>query len=141
MGQLMELLLVIAIILAGAGLLVGVRLLDGAIDKARIRRYVEARGGKLMQARWRLFAPGWLGNRNQRMYRVVYRDADGQNHLAHCKTSMFSGVYFTGDVVLPHRYGQVPKDKCLSCGYNLTGNVSGVCPECGAPLHDEQRET
>lgn len=21
---------------------------------------------------------------------------------------------------------------CLTCGYNLTGNVSGVCPECGA---------
>ena len=20
---------------------------------------------------------------------------------------------------------------CLSCGYNLTGNISGVCPECG----------
>ena len=20
---------------------------------------------------------------------------------------------------------------CLKCGYNLTGNVSGVCPECG----------
>lgn len=23
---------------------------------------------------------------------------------------------------------------CLKCGYNLTGNVSGVCPECGAPV-------
>jgi hypothetical protein len=21
---------------------------------------------------------------------------------------------------------------CLECGYNLTGNVSGVCPECGS---------
>jgi hypothetical protein len=20
---------------------------------------------------------------------------------------------------------------CLACGYNLTGNVSGICPECG----------
>jgi predicted amidophosphoribosyltransferase len=20
---------------------------------------------------------------------------------------------------------------CLSCGYNLTGNLSGICPECG----------
>lgn len=25
-------------------------------------------------------------------------------------------------------------EHCLSCGYNLTGNVSGVCPECGEPL-------
>lgn len=23
---------------------------------------------------------------------------------------------------------------CLDCGYNLTGNVSGVCPECGTPI-------
>ncbi|MFH1748612.1 MAG: hypothetical protein ABIG44_16375 [Planctomycetota bacterium] len=24
---------------------------------------------------------------------------------------------------------------CRKCGYNLTGNVSGVCPECGTPVH------
>lgn len=23
---------------------------------------------------------------------------------------------------------------CHMCGYNLTGNVSGVCPECGEPV-------
>jgi hypothetical protein len=23
--------------------------------------------------------------------------------------------------------------RCMRCGYNLTGNVSGVCPECGTP--------
>jgi hypothetical protein len=22
---------------------------------------------------------------------------------------------------------------CLPCGYNLTGNLSGTCPECGSP--------
>jgi hypothetical protein len=25
----------------------------------------------------------------------------------------------------------VPPGHCRNCGYNLTGNVSGVCPECG----------
>ena len=24
--------------------------------------------------------------------------------------------------------------KCRECGYNLTGNVSGVCPECGTEI-------
>ncbi len=24
--------------------------------------------------------------------------------------------------------------KCLGCQYDLTGNVSGVCPECGTPI-------
>lgn len=23
--------------------------------------------------------------------------------------------------------------QCQTCGYNLTGNVSGICPECGTP--------
>jgi hypothetical protein len=26
---------------------------------------------------------------------------------------------------------RIPPGHCLKCGYNLTGNVSGVCPECG----------
>jgi len=24
---------------------------------------------------------------------------------------------------------------CAACGYNLTGNVSGTCPECGTAMH------
>ena len=24
--------------------------------------------------------------------------------------------------------------RCLKCGYDLSGNVSGVCPECGTPV-------
>lgn len=24
-----------------------------------------------------------------------------------------------------------PANRCTNCGYDLTGNVSGVCPECG----------
>ena len=26
-------------------------------------------------------------------------------------------------------------DHCLTCNYNLTGNVSGRCPDCNAPVH------
>ncbi|MGQ9648765.1 MAG: hypothetical protein ACUVXJ_01495 [Phycisphaerae bacterium] len=26
---------------------------------------------------------------------------------------------------------RIPPHCCQKCGYNLTGNVSGVCPECG----------
>ncbi len=25
--------------------------------------------------------------------------------------------------------------RCEYCGYNLTGNVSGICPECGEPVN------
>jgi hypothetical protein len=61
---------------------------------------------------------------------------------------MFNGrivrVYLWGPLVLfsiypmiafycgPYRrYRRRKKGLCLNCGYNLTGNVSGVCPECG----------
>jgi hypothetical protein len=30
------------------------------------------------------------------------------------------------------RAEQLAKGQCLRCGYDLTGNVSGVCPECGS---------
>lgn len=37
-----------------------------------------------------------------------------------------------------HRH-KLPFDRrgilCLGCGYDLTGNVSGICPECGLPVH------
>jgi hypothetical protein len=26
---------------------------------------------------------------------------------------------------------RIPPGHCRNCGYNLTGNVSGICPECG----------
>jgi hypothetical protein len=31
------------------------------------------------------------------------------------------------------RYRRCKQGQCLVCGYNLTGNVSGRCPECGTP--------
>ncbi len=31
------------------------------------------------------------------------------------------------------RYRRRRKRLCLKCGYNLTGNVTGVCPECARP--------
>ena len=31
--------------------------------------------------------------------------------------------------------------RCLGCGYNLTGNTSGVCPECGTRIDELQIPT
>ena len=30
-------------------------------------------------------------------------------------------------------------NECPQCEYNLTGNVSGVCPECGTPIKGRSR--
>jgi hypothetical protein len=36
-------------------------------------------------------------------------------------------------IVLPRRRVCRPDASCGKCGYDLTGNISGVCPECGTP--------
>jgi len=33
---------------------------------------------------------------------------------------------------------RIPPGHCQNCGYNPTGNVSGVCPECGAEARSGQ---
>lgn len=32
------------------------------------------------------------------------------------------------------RYRRTRPGQCHYCGYNLTGNISGICPECGKPV-------
>ena len=34
-------------------------------------------------------------------------------------------------VLQTRRNSRPAAPQCLRCGYNLTGNVSGMCPECG----------
>ena len=33
------------------------------------------------------------------------------------------------------------RGRCVTCGYDLTGNVSGVCPECGTAIARKTRPT
>jgi hypothetical protein len=36
-----------------------------------------------------------------------------------------------------HDRRRIPSGHCQTCGYDLTGNVSGICPECGTPVKRE----
>jgi len=38
------------------------------------------------------------------------------------------------------RYRRRRRGLCTQCGYSLTGNISGICPECGTPIPDEVKE-
>ena len=38
-------------------------------------------------------------------------------------------TYWLSPVHVEHRRRK--KGLCINCGYNLTGNLSGICPECG----------
>jgi len=43
---------------------------------------------------------------------------------------------YPGFVLISRTYRSLhrkSRGRCRQCGYNLTGNASGVCPECGTP--------
>jgi len=79
-----------------------IRLLAGSMDGDRVRAYIEERGGRLLSSGWAPFGKGWLGEKSDRIYEVRYLDSDGNEHEASCKTSMFTGVYFTEDCIVRH---------------------------------------
>jgi hypothetical protein len=77
-----------------------VRLMAGSFDADRVERYVRDQGWELVDRSWDPFGPGWFGEKNSRIYQIVYRDRQGSVHRAHVKTSMLSGVYLTNDHIV-----------------------------------------
>ena len=65
-----------------------------AADRERILKAVRARGHRDVEIHWAPFSPGWFGSGQDRQYRVVFRDPDGERHERLCRTSAFSGVYW-----------------------------------------------
>ena len=68
-----------------------------SMDRDRIRKYISQQGGKVISIRSSPFGPGWFWEENSRFYKVSYFDEKDAEHEADCKTSMYSGVYFTND--------------------------------------------
>ena len=65
------------------------------LDKDRIKGYIKEKGGEIVSIEWKIFGKGWFGEKGERIYFIVYKDKYGREFQAWCKTSMFSGVYFT----------------------------------------------
>ena len=74
--------------------------LSAGFDRSRIQDYFRRRGEHLLDMHWDPFGPGWFGEKDARIYRVRYRDSEGRTHAGHVKTSMWSGVYLTGNRVV-----------------------------------------
>jgi len=55
--------------------------------------------------------------------------------------AMLCGVVGGYLVAIPYlrRYRRRKLGLCVECTYDLTGNTSGVCPECGTPVEAEPR--
>jgi hypothetical protein len=90
------------IFLGFIALAIFLRLLAGRMDDDRVRAYIEERGGRLVSSSWAPFGKGWAGEKSDRIYELRYLDRDGNEHEASCKTSMFTGVYFTDDRIVRH---------------------------------------
>jgi hypothetical protein len=94
-------------------LVIGARLVAGAMDGERIRRYIESDGGKLLEKQWAPFGKGWFGEQSDRIYEVRYLDRDGREREATCKTSLWTGVYWTDETVRDRSGGAPPPTLAL----------------------------
>ena len=64
-------------------------------------------------------------------------------HVDETTRNLIAGIYSVSILMLPQML-MVPivirciREKvggvCLDCGYDLTANTSGTCPECGSPI-------
>ena len=89
---------------------IAMRLLAGYLDKGRIEMYAAKQGWNILDRRWSPLGSWWFGGTYSRIYRMVYRDPRGNVHKAYVRTSMFSGVYLTGDHIV-ERAGQSKRRK------------------------------
>ena len=48
--------------------------------------------------------------------------------------TIYAATFTLTVYALAWRHHARPAGFCCRCGYNLTGNVSGTCPECGSPV-------
>ncbi len=79
-------------------------------------------------ARYRFPLPVRLGELHPRPPRALW---DISIPLWLLLAILFS-IFGTTLVIAPaRRYRRGKRGCCKTCGYDLTGNVSGVCPECG----------
>lgn len=92
------------------------RLIAGSMDGDRVERYVRERGGRLLTKEWAPFGRGWFGEKESRIYEITYLDRDGHTHRATCKTSLWSGVYFTEDSIIAHAKRDEPVVRGIPAG-------------------------
>lgn len=81
----------------GIAIIVGIRLLAGHWDRERIKADLVRRGARVDEIAWSPFGKGWFGEKGDRIYRVSFIPAAGPHRTAWCKTSMWSGVFWSDE--------------------------------------------
>lgn len=115
------------------GLVIVMRVIAGSLDRDRIREEVGKIGGRVVDITWNPFGRGWFGEKGERLYDVTYQTPRGRTVTTSCKTSMWTGVYWTADPMArtDETEPKPASDRhCEACGYALRpGWVA--CPQCG----------
>jgi hypothetical protein len=106
-----------------------IRLMAGGLDQDRVRSYVESRGGRFLDSSWAPFGKGWFGEKNDRIYEVRFLDGQGNEHHASCKTSLFSGVYFTDDRIVRHAKAGTDEQADHDSGIVAEGDLQRIALE------------
>ena len=112
---------------------VAIRIVVHFIDKSRIQREIESRGGRVLSITWNPFARGWFFEKNERHYDVSYLDRSGARLSTTCKTSFFTGVYWAEGPSMLDQPRVVSRLRCAKCGYSLQADWQS-CPHCGKPI-------
>ena len=123
----------ILLIAIGAGLTF--RVVMHFVDKNRIKDEIEAKGGRVISIRWNPFARGWFFEKNERHYDVTYTDRSGATVSTTCKTSLFTGVYWSEGPRLEEAPPRIiPRHHCAKCRYAINAEWR-ACPNCGQAIH------
>jgi hypothetical protein len=130
----------------GTGTLASLQFSDGKVVCSVVRRYQPCPSGPLfIGGRWVPY--GWQVGRmdrsdwRRRLSQLCWLpQADWVTNASGAWTTVWVPIWTPLLLVaLPTAFlwwrdrRRIPPDHCQKCGYNLTGNVSGICPECGTP--------
>lgn len=118
-------------IVLAVGAAVAIRIAMHFVDTKRIREDIEGKGGRIVSIKWNPFGRGWFFEKNERHYAVTFVDRSGASRSVDCKTSLFTGVYWTEPQEIEKPRPQlVSRHRCSQCGYSLSREWR-ACPNCG----------
>ncbi len=86
-----------------------------------------------------LLMPVWFVLLGIAMLKVAFHSLDAPHALYALNMTLLLtaayAIFIVGDVLrIRKALNKPPPGHCEMCGYDLTGNVSGICSECGTPI-------